>query len=202
MQNNKSGDHVSDELLEEYARGSMVVSQASVVSEHLFECDICNQKLEEEIQFRIAMRTAASQKVAQEPVSHRWWKPLFAPVPLLSAAVALVFFAFFLPRITQTGPPVVAELAALRGNQSAEVPAGRRLELRLAGSGTEEMKGIRVEIVSQDGGRVWNGGASLQGQFWRVETEKGFPAGQYWVRLYGPNQTADSPLREYALKLK
>ncbi|MBC7927509.1 MAG: hypothetical protein H7039_17830 [Bryobacteraceae bacterium] len=202
IQNN---NHPSDQQIEEYAEGKLPTAQVAVISEHLFECDNCNEKYEQEAEFLVQMRSV-KQAVAQEATAPEtnqvpWWsKWLVAPSPWLATAVAAIALVFLVPNLTRSGTPVVAELTALRSATSVKAPADRPLNLRLDTMGVAELQQVRAEMADGSGNVVWKGPVTLKEGRWEAFVDRRMGSGQYWVRVYPVN--GNETLREYSLELK
>lgn len=198
------GSHLSEETLGECALGRLSKGEISSVFEHLLICDQCNERYEAEVTFRNNVRAAGSRGVnAQTSEKKRGWRDVFAiPRPAWAAVAALVIFAAFLPLLRDDHHPLqIVELTAVRGGQTAAVPAQSLLELRLAATALEAGKPVQVQIVNESGAQVWRGTASPTGQWWQVQPGRQLAAGRYWVRVFDTAE-ATQPMREYSLELR
>lgn len=195
----QSTTHVSDTDLELYTEGSMTVNQAAVVSEHLFECDSCNERYEQEWQFRAAMRDALPT-IAQTPEARQpWWGIVSWPAPALAAAAALVVFGIVAPRFMQTGGPVFAELTAVRSNKTVNLPANRPIQLRLDARGADSLQNVRIRLVDGSNKTIWEGPGEWKDGVWHAAVSSKPREGVYWVRVLQPSN--GEVIREYSLTL-
>jgi hypothetical protein len=194
--------HLSSEQLEEYVRGGLRTTEAARISGHLFECDSCNQRYDEEATLLISLRNAKAPALADKPVAMLpFWSRIFAtPVPLFAAALTVVLVFFFVPRLSFNTTPVVAELTAFRSATSTSAAANHPLLLRLDTTGLDEVRQFRAELADSSGNQVWNGTAVRQDGRQQVSVDKRLASGQYWVRLYASDKT--DLLREFSLQLK
>jgi hypothetical protein len=195
--------HLSTETLEEFVQGRLTATQVAGVSEHLFECDACNERYEQEVEFRAKFRKSLKGKLSAE--KNRLKLPFgfsFAVMPasLMAAAAAVILAIFLVPRPSIDNSPVFAELTAYRDAGAVTAPASRSLILHVDTTGLPEGGGLRAEIADSGGGKVWSGPVSRQNGRPEVSVIKRLPAGQYWVRLFAGNDP--ELLREFSLRLK
>ncbi|MDZ4802391.1 MAG: zf-HC2 domain-containing protein [Bryobacteraceae bacterium] len=198
--------HLSSESLEEYVLGRAAASEAARINEHLFECDDCYQRYEQETELLVALRNAtpAPQEVT---AAVPFWSRLTMPGPLLAGASAVVLLIFFVPRLSETPmSPAFAELSAYRSAGAAiSAPANRNLVLRLDTTGLDATglgpaSQFRAEMADSTGQAVWSGNAVQKDGRWEAIVDKRMAPGQYWVRLYaGANSDL---LREFSLQLQ
>jgi hypothetical protein len=116
---------------------------------------------------------------------------------LCIAGVALYGFRSGL----QTAPPSTILLASYRGADQAQIaqaPAGRPLDLRIDGAGIPNPERCRVELVNAVGDVQWNGNLTVAGSQLQANVPERLKAGQYWVRIYGSD---NSLLREFGLRV-
>lgn len=193
--------HPTEELLEQYAAGKLPQNAVASISTHLFDCDSCYERYEEEVNLRINIRNAAAA-ATPEPERVPFWSRIFAiPAPALAGAAAFALLLLLvIPKWTNNdGAPVVAELSAMRGAEPGKpLPAGHPVRLKLNAAGVDASS-LRVEVADAGGAAVWTGTAATQNGTVDVTVDRRLRAGSYWVRLYTP--TEKEPLREYALTL-
>ena len=65
-------EHIAEETLESYAMENLQGKRAVEVEEHLLFCDLCREKLSEEITFSRSMKAAAPMLPVERERS--WWK--------------------------------------------------------------------------------------------------------------------------------
>jgi hypothetical protein len=98
-------------------------------------------------------------------------------------------------------------LAAFRGGESSgisQAPSGRPLDLTADRTNLPPAPGYRVELVSQNGEKIWAGAAEVMGTKLSAHVAAGFRPGVYWVRLYASQAPGSRSqlLREYGLRLE
>jgi len=197
METIRQTTHVSEELLEQYVLGRLPAAQVSAISDHLFECDQCNEQYEHAVNFVTAMREAAPEVRVAEEKPAPWWKlnPWSAPVWAASLAALAILFVF-IPMLRQPGAPLMAELTAVRSGDIVRVPAGHSLQLRLDTTGVEAAQQVRTQVVASDGQTIWEGVSQLKDGRWQATVNRRMSAGRYWVRVFNP---AGEQIREYPL---
>lgn len=203
MQEMQIGPHIPDETLSNYALGRLQKNDVPAVFEHLLACEECNMRYEEELDFRLALREAASRPDAQpEPVRKFNWINIFAvPKPAWAAVAALVLLAVYLPIANRPdGPAQVISLTAVRGAEAVEATSGAPILLNLDMSALDAPDPVAVRLVDQRGAEIWSGAASAAGG-WRVMVDRKLEPGRYWVRVTNPANSAEQ-LREFQLDVK
>jgi hypothetical protein len=194
--------HLSSESLEEYVLGRMPASEAARVSEHLFECDSCHQRYDEEVKLLIDLRGASPGLRENAAVLPFWSRITAMPGPLLAGASAVAVIILLVPRLSESpSSPAFTELATFRNAGSVTAaPANRTLVLRLDTTGLEQSSQFQTELADSTGQRMWSGAAVQKDGRWEVSIDKRLAPGQYWVRLYAGEQ--GELLREFSLQLK
>lgn len=212
-------EHMPEERLEAYAFGSLTPDETEKVEEHLLFCATCQDQLEAVERYTRAMRSAAKrirEETAQAPESPGAWDRVRArlpsaaslgqarlwlhPAPVLTGALAMaaVIFAVSSHLGDRPGAPVEVSLQAIRGESTGTAPAGHALHLRLDGRGVPEIPSWRIEIVDDDGARIWKGlGTTGPDITITAEVNQSFRPGTYFVRLLKEGQ--EDPAREYQL---
>jgi len=195
--------HPTEELLERYAAGRLPEGTVAAVSTHLFECDSCYERYENEV--TLLSLKHAPESVVVEPQRVPFWSRIRVsfPAPVLAAAAAVaLLMVVAIPKWTShDGSPVVAELSAMRGSATASsVPAGRPVQLKLNVSGAATGEQLTVQVADSAGNSLWNGTTKPANGFAEVTVDRRLGAGEYWVRLYRPDEA--EPLREYSLSLR
>ncbi len=189
------GGHPSEEVLELYALGRLEEDRLGPVEEHLLVCEDCRQAVEQADEYARVMRAALEAERREEGVrtGAGFWsrKPLWAGSLALAAGLAVVALA---PRVAR--PPVDVTLDAIRSSVSAAAPANRPLTLHPDRRSLPPPP-YRVEIVDAEGRPVFQGTSEGDGERVTVRTNRKFPAGQYWVRVYSPGGEL---LREFGLR--
>jgi len=201
METIQQNTHIHEDLIELYVQGRLPAGQASSVSDHLFECDQCNERYELAAEFQIAFRNAAAPQqtvVATELRRDPWWKLFAWPAPVWAAtAAALLLFFAVVPMMRQPGSPVVAELTAVRSADTVHVKSGHPLQLRLDTRGVEPVPQVRTAVVTNSGDKVWEGQSQLVNGYWEAAVSRSLDKGRYWVRVF--HTSGGDPIREYSL---
>lgn len=193
--------HISDEDLERYSLNGLPEPDLAVVEEHLLVCPACQDRLEATDAYVRAMREAAVRARREElPLRRPGGRP--QPMMAVAAAAALLVAAGVAMR-SPGSPPSAADvpLEANRGPMAAhsQAPAGRPLVLRMDIAELAPQAGCRVEVVDEQGRRLWDGPAVLLDGRLAVTVSKPFSPGRYYVRLYSPSSEL---LREYGLETR
>jgi hypothetical protein len=190
--------HFEEEVLESYSRGTLSGKSLVRLEEHLLTCEACRQRLEQNDEYVLAMRTAlAAGHSTPQPAFNflTFWRPALLFAAVLALAVVFVIRRGPAPNGVET--PVAVSLQALRGpSVSAEAPAGRVLLLTPDVSGLRESPWFRLEIVGATGDSLWSGRVSQP----RFQTQApALRTGDYFVRVYS---SSGELLREYGLKTR
>ena len=206
--------HLKEEILEEYAFGRLKENETSAVEEHYLACTTCQDALEtveEEIRTVRSVFATAALHPPLEDISFwdraAWWMQSFweghqAAVAGAALALACVTGVVAYGWMNGRAPlvPSAVMLASYRGAenfQQVQAPAGRPLELHINGTDIPSPELCRVELVNATGQFEWSG--KLTGaENLLASVPKALAAGQYWVRVYAPDNTL---LREFGLRL-
>ncbi len=201
-----SGDHASEDVLEEYSLGTLSGEELDEFEEHLLVCPVCQDRLEETDRFIRAFRIAAARMDASPPrlrADPAWAMIralLLRPAPALILAGALlaitVGWRLFSPEAHLAAVPVVLE--AHRGAGAGTAPSGTPLALRLDAFGLPDTRTYAVEIVDASGNSVLSTFARRSRDQIEVTAARGFETGSYWVRVLGASREL---LREYGLRV-
>ena len=198
--------HIREERLEAYAMNSLPPSEVETVEEHLLFCTACQDRMESIERYVKAMRGAANrltkEQAAALPAHGAWdWlrTRLPASFPVWASAVALACLLLAVGvQLRQTptlGQPVEVELQAVRGESSTSAKAGHALHLHLDSRGVNELRSWEIEIVGENGARVWTGIGKSSTNAIDATVNHAFDPGTYFVRLLKEGE----PVREYQL---
>lgn len=182
-----AGNHLAEDVLEQYSIGKLSVEDVTAVEDHIFECAHCQQRFERMDAYVQATRTAAR---AIPPDFKRSNPKLMMPIAI-AAAIATVFF---IPKVlVKDSSPLEVNLASVRNEVSAKAPVDRKLRLVLDLTGLNP-EPLKFEVATVSGTTVSSG--ELKQNEAKLQLEP-LAAGQYWVRLKSAdgNQT----LREFSL---
>jgi hypothetical protein len=192
--------HLNDELLAEYAVGRLYTTEVPAVFEHLLVCDECQERYEDELKFRVNLRTAMPCAMARQ--NQRGWLGAFAmPKCAWAAAAAVALTGFFAPPTPQRTQTALVELTANRGGHTNVVRAGDFVRLQVSRAGLNPPASVIVQIADETGREVWRSSPMTARQSWDVTPGTTFFAGRHWVRLLDP-AGSDSLLREYAFDVR
>jgi hypothetical protein len=200
-----SKDHIEEERLEAYALDALPRDETADIEEHLLFCTTCQDRAEAAEVFVNAMRGAArriraeeAEKPARSGVLDRLRSWFHMPIPVFAAAMATVGLIVMAGvRVhDRPGAPVDVELQAVRGAAIGTAPAGHSLHLSLDSRGVPDTAAWRIEIVDEDGDRVWSGNGTASANNIVATVDQAFKPGTYFVRLM---KQGDDPIREYQL---
>jgi hypothetical protein len=212
MANIKDGneDHIPEQTLEEYSRGTLSEGETERLEEHLLVCPHCQDRLADTDEFVRAMRDAAARLQIQPPsaLEDHWrgaWRWLWRPVPVMAAcgaAVLLIAAGTIWHRESSGAGETTVTLQAMRGDAlaGARAPAGKALVLKLDAKGLPVSASYRLEIVDERGSAVFVHAVSRQSDAILATLPRSLDPGRYWVRLYEA-QPAGSLLREFGLTI-
>lgn len=189
--------HLDGEQLERYSMGTTPEPELAQMEEHLLICADCQDALARTDMYVRAMRAAAARAQAEERRPLRAFFPQAAWSGALVAVsvAALAGVLWFRPG---GAVPVQVMLQSNRGTDAslfAPAPAGRPLALSLDPVDAPVAAGYRVEIVDENGRRVWQGATKASAGRFTVDGPR-LGRGSYYARLYAPSGEL---LREYGL---
>lgn len=192
--------HITDDDFELYSLNSLPEPGLARVEEHLLVCAACRERLEERDAYVAAMRAAAARARRERAPFRLAGVP--RPAWAMAACLAVLVVAAVTMRSPGTAPaPVTVRLEAVRGPMAAhaEAPAGRPLELAMDLTELPAHPGYRIEVVDEQGRRMWEGTASAAGGRLAASIPARLSPGRYYVRLYSPSSEL---LREYGLETR
>ena len=199
-----SGEHATDEQLEQYGIGRLRGSELEAVEEHLLLCPLCQDRMTEMDEFLRAMRSAAASFQRRRASLPGVWRAAFTWPRLAWAAAALVALATLgigwrTGRLTPA-PPVAVALTSIRGPEgvSAAAPARRPLALSLDVNGVPEFARYGVRLVDATGQELWRSTAARTDGQAATLLAQGYGSGRYYLRLFSPSGEF---LREYPLRI-
>lgn len=196
-----TGDHIEENLLEQYAMGGLPEPPRAAVDEHLLSCPDCQSRLVQLDAFLAAFRPAVLQ-MQKQPVAARQQFRRFPRVAWVGSAAALAACLLLLilrPGIRPTAPAVI-QMQALRGPESAvRLTAGQSAVLVFEVSGQARPVKYEIEIVDRSGKAISTFEAEAKGETLSVPVRK-LESGSYWVRVYR-DQPEKRLFEEYALRV-
>jgi hypothetical protein len=200
--------HIDADRLEAYAMNTMAQEEIPIVEEHLLFCASCLDQLEAIEKYDRAIQGAA-KRIREEEIKApatagiwdlvRDWFHTPAPMWAGALAAACLILVVGLQLREKPGAPVDVTLEAVRGSVTGTAPAGHALHLRLDSKGVPDSSGWRIEIVDEDGSRVWTGAGVASDTAITASVDKSFRPGIYFVRLL---LEGNDPVREYQLTVK
>ena len=95
-----------------------------------------------------------------------------------------------------------ADLATCRGAETATLPEGRPLNLRV--DTTDIPQGaVDVQVVNGNGGEIWKGKTTVSNERAQVKLPEISQPGPYFLRFYAPSVGAEHELlREFRFEVK
>jgi hypothetical protein len=213
------GEHMTQEVLEDYCFERLPPPARDVVKQHLSSCNDCVAMLldvdEDIYQLRIALEHSQAEVTAptRMPMARAWRNfretakksGLGFATTWAATAFAGVMAVAWIVNSWNSAPPgsaVEVHLVATRGGDTdtlTRAPAKRLLHFDIDTSEIPPSTGYRIEIVNARGKPVWSGPVKPSGQELVAEPTNTLRAGVYWVRLYGDHNDL---VREYGLKLE
>ncbi len=223
-------EHPNEEMLERFLLHRSEDQELEVVETHILACESCITRLEKlELQvndLKAALANWEEQRIQNELNPKRSsWKSWFS-TPNLSwagaACAALILGLTFIPHSlhkTPYSPSSVqtangdlsacagsngsdTDLATCRGVEITTLPENRPLNLRLDATDIPEGP-VDVQVVSSDGGEIWQGQASVSNQRAQVKLPQISQPGAYFLRFYAPGAgTERELLREFRFEVK
>jgi hypothetical protein len=200
-----STPHIEEDLLDEYAVGTLTGEAIAEIEEHLLMCSFCQKRLVETDEFVIVFRSAATQLNAR-PASA--WKRLsrFRIVSwagATAAAAALLAFLISQERYNTHLPPATVLMQSPRGAEAAAHTASGRpclLVFDLAISATPA--DYEITIVDAAGNEILKTAAAvLNGRLGRLNLlVQKLARGSYWVRVYRKQADREQLVAEYGLR--
>ncbi len=211
-----SAAHPTEELLEEYCFSRVGGPALACLEEHLLVCVDCQGRLEE-AEACIALIKNATSAWERDHDGLKTGPGPRARFPrgrgaFIGAALAAGLACVLLPGgrssslvkpngVNPNGPSTV-KLMAMRGGEFdglASAPAGRALDLKLDRNSLPPQGGYRLEMVNQEGRRVWSGVPETDGAALSAHITKSPQPGVYWLRLYSGGGEL---LREFGMRVE
>lgn len=198
-------EHPSEDIWEEYAFGRLTGEKLAKTEDHLLLCSRCQTTLAE-IDDYIRLMKAGTDDFPRRAKRQSAAVLLFpsgrrGPV----AGVAAAAFVAVIAWIGVPDPPaatVAVHLRSLRsGMESAtnRAPAKHPLDLQVPSTSVPAAAVYSFEVVTANGGGVWNGEAAVKDGTISAHIPKRLRSGTYWVRLYAPQSKL---LAEYGLRIE
>jgi hypothetical protein len=204
-------DHPAEEALERFLLHQCPETELETVETHILACDDCVSRLEA-LETEIAVMKTALQELERKQVAaaaarqqRSSWKT-WLTVPNLSwagaAAAALAAALVITPQLVHRPvAPAEVQLAAYRGIETASVPQGRPLHVRLDGNdlpGNEVM----VQLVDDTGAELWKGSAAVAHAHAVFTAPAIAHPGAYLIRVYAAGSEHAQLLHEFSIQAK
>ena len=191
--------HISDELLDRYASGTLPEQRLTDLEEHLLFCQACQSRLEASDEFAMLFREAAVQPDTR---SHRSWRLLWShPAARWTVAAAAALAVLLLMAVPHRPPvpPATVFLQSLRGPETpAQIAAGRPALLVFDLAPAAKVNEYEARVVNPVGIEIVTAAVSMQNGHLAVLLDK-LPQGTYWVRVFRTDSR--DPIAEYGLRV-
>ncbi len=224
-------EHPSEEALERFLLHRSGDQEVDILETHILACESCITRLEsletELATLKTALLASEEERIQKElnPATSSW-KAWFT-IPRLSwgaaacaaLAIGLVAIPETVHKLHLTSSPTAAvaegdlsacrsgdgsgtDLSTCRGAETATLPEGRPLSLRV--DTTDIPAGpIDVQVVNSSGSEVWHGQSTVTNERAQVKLPQLSQAGPYFLRFYAPTTNAEHELlREYRFEIK
>ena len=194
-----SNPHIEEDLLDQYAMGTLAVESVPEIEEHLLCCTLCQARLIETDEF-LAVFSAAATRVHTHPSPDGERNVMFRPA--LWAAAALTGLAVLLitvPRKDTRPPATTILMQSFRGPESeARMASGKPVRLVFDLPVQAPPANYEIEVVDTAGNEVTNTHAEMKDGRLTGLLEK-LAGGTYWVRVYRTEPTREL-VAEYGLR--
>jgi hypothetical protein len=191
-----SAPHIDDDVLDQYASGSVRPELLAAIEEHLLSCPDCQTRLIAVDEFIGLFRAAATQPDARpRPLWQRLFKARWlGAAAVVAAGLLLIFVGFRKPPIS----PATVFMQSLRGPEAvATVAAGKPVRLVFDLTPAGAVGEYQAQIVNLLGTQVLAIPVEFHNGHLSVLIRKlGF--GSYWVRIY--HRANSELIAEYGLR--
>jgi hypothetical protein len=193
--------HIEENLLDQYALGTLSSESIAELEEHLLVCSICQSRLVEADELLLLFREAAPLEDAR--TTPRWWNALAFRASFLSGAAA-VLSALLIMLITGDShraklSPAILLMESLRGPEAGPVMTSATPSLLVFDAAAPANPAdYEIEIVDAVGNQVLKRSAEVRDGRLAALVER-LARGSYWVRVYR-KQPAKELFAEYRLR--
>jgi hypothetical protein len=191
--------HIEDDLLDQYAIGTLAQERLAGVEEHLLICEACQSRLLASDEFAMLFRVTAVQPDAR---LQRGWRMFWNHRAASWTVAAAVFAALLLVGgpFRKPAAPATVFMQSLRGPDApAQVTAGRAALLVFDLVPTTGVKDYQARIVNPVGTQILAAAVSSKDGHLAVLVDR-LPPGSYWVRVFRTD--SPDPIAEYGLRAK
>ncbi len=223
-------EHPSEEALERFLLNRSEEAEVEILETHVLACESCIIRLET-LESDLATLKTALVAVQEERIqkelnpSQSSWKNWFTLPRLSWAGAACAALAVGLVVVPQSvhklqlssansasiaegdlsacrGDGADADLATCRGAETATLPEGRPLNLRV--DTTDIPQGaVDIQVVNGNGLEIWKGQTTVSNERAQVKLPEISQAGPYFLRFYAPNAGSEHELlREFRFEVK
>jgi hypothetical protein len=198
-----SAPHIEENVLDQYAMGTLPGERIPKVEEHLLSCSVCQTRLVETDEFVAHFRVAAAQvEVRPAPFWARFQhaqRLIWGGSAVLTAAVLLLLVTGK-PQQTLAQPAMVL-MQALRGPEAQAQIAKDKPSLLIFDVPVLKSGGdYEIDVVDTAGNEILKGNGTVKEDHLTFPIGKLAPAA-YWVRVY-QKQPAKVLVEEYGLLAK
>jgi hypothetical protein len=193
--------HIEENLLDQYALGTLSAESIAELEEHLLVCSICQSRLVEVDELLLLFREAAPLENTR--TTSRWWNAFAFRTSLLSGTAA-VLSTLLIMLITGDShrarlSPAILLMESLRGPEAGPVMTSATPSLLVFDvAAPANPADYEIEIVDAVGNQVLKRGAEVRDGRLAVLVDR-LARGSYWVRVYR-QQPARELFAEYSLR--
>jgi hypothetical protein len=192
--------HIEENLLDQYALGTLSPESIAELEEHLLVCSFCQSRLVEADELLILFREAATLEDASTTPR---WRNAFAFRTSFWSGAAAALTALLILLITGDShraklPPAILLMQSLRGPEAGAKMASARPILLVFDMAVQASRDYEIDIVDALGNEVLKKAAEVRDGRLAVLVEK-LASGSYWVRVYCQHPSTEL-LAEYSLQ--
>jgi putative zinc finger protein len=192
--------HIEENLLDQYALGTLSPESIAELEEHLLVCSFCQSRLVEADELLILFREAAT---LEEASTTPRWRNAFAFRTSFWSGAAAALTALLILLITGDShraklPPAILLMQSLRGPEAGAKMASARPILLVFDMAVQASRDYEIDIVDALGNKVLKKAAEVRDGRLAVLVEK-LASGSYWVRVYRQHPSTEL-LAEYSLQ--
>ena len=198
-----SMQHIEENLLDQYAMGTLPQGSITEIEEHLLICLLCQRRLVAVDEFLPLFRSAATPLDAR---ATPWWlgalafRRWFWSGTAAALAALLIFLATGESHKAKLAPAILL-MQSMRGPEAdAEMVSGRPCLLVFDLAIPANHEDYEIEVVDAVGSEVLHHGGDFKDGRLTVLVQRLAP-GSYWVRVYR-KQVARELMAEYGLRAK
>jgi hypothetical protein len=193
--------HVNDDILDQYAIGTLPEERVAGVEEHLLVCQACQSRLDASDEFAMLFRAASVQPDARPRRGWQaFWNHRALTCTVASAAMLAILLLVAGPFRKPPMAPVTVLMQSLRGPDApAQVGAGRPALLVFDLVPSPGLNDYEARIVNPVGVEILAAKVSSKDGRLAVHVER-LPPGSYWLRIFRSDD--HEPIAEYGLRAR